>query len=174
MVYTKFSKFQSCNPISLPLPSHLHTGTTTLVPRLCPGNRTKPTINSSRVPLTSTSIADGNPKAKGAAEPSELDDMEAAYTEIKFLLLSFEATDLPNLWDEVVSVQFSLDYVDLRGSQADYEWLSIKLRDSEVDVKNKLQSFLPPAGKANHETLYVIYYSGHACFKNGQGLVFRR
>lgn len=118
-------------------------------------------------------MADRIPKAKGATEPSESD--EAAYTNVESLVLAFEANDLPSHWEDMLSVEMAMKkYLYTHDIDHDWEWSTIKLRDSEADLKEKLQKFLPPVGKVDRENLFVIYYGGNACLKDDQGLVLRR
>ncbi|KAK1834479.1 hypothetical protein QBC39DRAFT_379640 [Podospora conica] len=88
------------------------------------------------------------------------------------LFLTFEATDLPDLWHDIWPIEYPFTewIYDLTNGP---DWENISLKDSEKDVLDKLRKLLPPAGKIDRRTLYLIYYRGRASHKAGKDLVFR-
>lgn len=115
-------------------------------------------------------MADGSPKAKGAAEPSKPD--KAAYTAIKTMLFAFEGTDLYYLEDEMIQLRHAMGKLDSVFYNVD--WCSLGLRDSENEMMSDLKIFLPEKDEVDRKTLYIIYYGGRSSFYKGQGLVFHR
>lgn len=115
-------------------------------------------------------MADGSPKAKGAAEPSEPD--KAAYTTIKTMLFAFEGTDLYDLEDEMIQLRHAVGKLDSTSYNVD--WCSLGLRDSENEMMSDLKIFLPEKDEVDRKTLYIIYYGGRSSFYKDQGLVFHR
>ncbi|KAK1834482.1 hypothetical protein QBC39DRAFT_379641 [Podospora conica] len=114
-------------------------------------------------------MANDNPNAECPTQPSV--PGEGAYTAIKTLILTFESTDVPHLSIEVQALQAHLTSLTSKSGASDMtQWHLINLQDSEADVEAKLREFLPAGGKADHSTLYVIYYHGIA-FRRGRGLL---